>query len=84
MEKFTSLELKLLLGPYDSVINYAPMTNEEFRLKLYNYNIVYQYIGSMAANWLSKFVIIQMLFGHRVSKETDVPGRHFSFVAVKQ
>jgi len=75
------MKLKTLLGPFDSVINFAPTTHEQFRTQLSVSLKVY--FGHKISFWFSQFEIIQKVYGRWLSEHSDEPGRHYSFLATK-
>lgn len=79
--KQSGLKIKRLIGPWENVINYAPMTQSE----------VYSMIGKMLAHRvgdklaqrLISHQMIVSLIGHYLSYKSQSPGRHYSFLAIK-
>lgn len=78
----SSLVLSSSLGPFDSVINYAPVSREQFRSRLTS--VLNGYLGEKISGWISQFEIIQGLYGRWLSDKSDTPGRHYSFLAIKK
>lgn len=78
----SGLKLKKLLAPFESVINYAPMTQQEFRLMLASQ--LARCTGGKIANWLASLKPVQQFYGRKLSQKLNDPGRLYSFVAVKQ
>jgi hypothetical protein len=75
------LRLKRVLGPLENVINYAPMTQSEIQ-SLIAFSLK-RYTGKVLAAKLASFRLFQQLYGRAVSIRSDIPGRHYSFLAVK-
>ena len=78
----SSLVLSSSLGPFDSVINYAPVSREQFKSRLTS--VLNGYLGEKISDWISQFEIIQGLYGRWLSGKSDTPGRHYSFLAIKK
>ena len=76
------LSLKKTIGPMDSVINYAPTTLEDFTMSLKS--VVQRRLGEPLASWLSAKKIVQQIYGRYLSRKSQQPGRHFSFLAFKK
>jgi SAM-dependent methyltransferase len=70
------------MGPFDTPINFAPMTRAEVRdmarrrLK--------QKVGSRLARWLMHLPAVARGQARHLSSECGVPGRHYSFLARKK
>lgn len=82
----SGLEIKKILGPYDSVINYFPATQEQ--VDLIAFMPVRRLLGASVASSLIKSVIARKLLLHatlrrRASLHDSTPGRLFTFLAVK-
>lgn len=78
---FSGLRVINVLGHWDSVINYAPMSSVEFTQKIANaLNI---YLPGKIAIYVSKIKIIQKYYGLYLTKTMDMPGRLYSFLAIK-
>ncbi len=75
------LKLKKVIAPYQSVVNYAPMTEQEFQTKLAS--LFTRYCGSKLATELANNKTMQALYGWLLSQKSNYPGRHYSFLAVK-
>lgn len=75
------LTLKRTIAPFESVINYAPMTHAEFQTLLTE--TLKRRIGSSLASWVSGNKLLQQRYGRYLSQKSTTPGRHYSFVAVK-
>lgn len=74
-------KLKKVMGPYENVINYAPMTKERF-IKLVSDTLARR-LGGTIASAISSWPQVQKLFGWYLSRNTFTPGRHYSFLAIK-
>ena len=75
------LKLKRLLGPWDSVINYAPMTKAEFHAMISS-----KFPGGIGRNLFQKLVLLkplENLIARYLSRKSQSPGRHYSFLAIK-
>ncbi|PSN14683.1 SAM-dependent methyltransferase [filamentous cyanobacterium CCT1] len=75
------LRLKRVIGPWESVINYAPMTRSAFCSMMTS--ILARRVGQGLAQKLASSEIGQRLFGRYLSYRSHTPGRHYSFLAVK-
>lgn len=75
------LKLKQVIGPWENVINYAPMTRSEFRSMMAS--MLARRIGRGLAQGLTSSEIGQGLFGRCLSYRSHTPGRHYSFLAIK-
>jgi SAM-dependent methyltransferase len=78
----SGLKLTKLLAPFESVINYAPMTQQEFRLMVASQ--LARRTGGKIATWLASLKPVQQFYGRKLSQKLNQPGRLYSFVAVKQ
>jgi ubiquinone/menaquinone biosynthesis C-methylase UbiE len=76
------LNLQKVMGHYESVINYAPMTQQEFQ-SMTTLMLTRFRIGSKLSSWLASQEFVQQFYGWQRSKKLDTPGRHFSFLAFK-
>lgn len=79
--KKAGLKLKKVIGPYQSVVNYAPMTEQEFQAKFVS--SIAAYCGSKLAQAIATNKNMQQLYGWLLSQKSDYPGRHYSFLAIK-
>lgn len=82
----SGLEIKKVLGPYDSVINYFPATQEQVDLAAFL--PIRRLMGASVASSLIKSVMARKLLLHaalrrRASLRDSTPGRLFTFLAVK-
>jgi len=77
----SGLEIEKVFGPYDSVINFAPMTQEQFMKRIASG--LKRFLGQKIAFWVARFRFIQKFYGSRFSSMSDVPGRHYTFLAFK-
>jgi len=80
--KASGLKLQNVLGPLESPINYAPMTQQEFQAKLQAG--LARRIGGKLASWLASTKASQQFYGWYFSKKMDSPGRLYSFIAIKK
>lgn len=79
--KQAGLKLKQVIGPWDSVINYAPMTKTEFHEM-----ISAKFPDGIGRNLFQKLVLwkpVENLIAHYLSHKSQSPGRHYSFLAIK-
>jgi ubiquinone/menaquinone biosynthesis C-methylase UbiE len=80
--KDSGLKIKKIISPIESVINYAPMSKEEFE------NLVASTLGHRVGiqlgSWLACKKVVQQLFALLLSNKSDTPGRLYSFIAVKK
>ncbi|WP_009634493.1 class I SAM-dependent methyltransferase [Synechocystis sp. PCC 7509] len=79
--KKAGLKLKSAIAPYQSVINYAPMTEQEFQAKLST--SLTAYCGGKLAATLATNKLLQKLYSWLLSQKSNYPGRHYSFLAAK-
>jgi ubiquinone/menaquinone biosynthesis C-methylase UbiE len=75
------LSLKKILGPFQSVINYYPMSQREFSGKIAK--ALGQYVGAGTAAWIASKAGMRFLAGVYQTWRDHTPGRLYSFVAVK-
>jgi ubiquinone/menaquinone biosynthesis C-methylase UbiE len=75
------LRVQRVYGPYESAINFFPMTCLETQEKLHA--LLGRYLGQCLARWLSHRDRIRSLAGWCHSVRDRTPGRLYSFVAVK-
>ena len=80
--KGAGLKLKKAIGSLESVINYAPMSQEEFHTIIAS--TLTRRIGVRLGRWLASNEIVQQIYGWYLSQKLDTPGRHYSFLAVKK
>lgn len=76
------LKLQKVIGPFESVLNYAPMTQHEFQAM--TASILAPRFGSRLASWLASNRVVQQIYGWYLSQRSHTPGRHYSFLAVKK
>lgn len=80
--KNSSLKLRKTIAPMESVINYAPMSKEEFQG--ITASALSHHIGSKLGTWLASKNFVQKIYGSYLSKKLNTPGRLYSFIAVKK
>jgi SAM-dependent methyltransferase len=83
VEAIRSSGLKNLkaIGPFESVINYFPMTSKDFRRLLgRRYSKPF---GRSFAEWLAGWSVLNAWCGRRLSMLCDEPGRLYTFWATK-
>lgn len=77
----SGLHLLKVVGPYESAVNYAPTTSAQFKKDLAS-NLS-KYLGSRAARYLVDVPAISSALSLFLSYRSSIPGRIYSFVAVK-
>lgn len=75
------LKLQKALGPFESVINYAPTSQKQFQIWIKS--ALRNYLGDQLSNWLTQKTILQQFIGWYLSQTSNIPGRHYSFIATK-
>jgi ubiquinone/menaquinone biosynthesis C-methylase UbiE len=80
--KLAGLKLQKIISPFESVINYAPMTQKEFQAMVTAR--LNRRIGRKLSMWLATNKIVQQFGGWYFSQKSETPGRHYSFLAVKK
>lgn len=75
------LNLKKVIGSFESVINYAPITQKEFQVKIAS--ILAPIISWKLASKAASNQNIQQLVGWCASQLSNTPGRLYTFLAVK-
>jgi len=80
--KSSGLKLKNVIGPYESVINYAPTSQQQFKNDIAS--LLTPYFGSRISKFLLNIPTILSIMGLYLSLRSTIPGRLYSFVAVKQ
>jgi SAM-dependent methyltransferase len=85
----SGLRLEAIFGPFDSEINYFPMTYEQWRAECSRPISRQLIVGPLLArlltdqrHWLGRWVLSRL--ANRLSNLTNTPGRLYSFVAIKQ
>jgi SAM-dependent methyltransferase len=78
----SGLGIVKVVAPYDSVINYAPITEQEFRGGIAKR--LERVIGNSAAQKLANIKQLEQLAGWYASKSSHTPGRLYTFMAVKK
>jgi SAM-dependent methyltransferase len=76
------LKIKKIMGPLESVVNYAPMNQQEFQAMIAVMLTQFR-LGNRLSLWLASNPIFQRLYAHYLSQKIDTPGRHYSFLAIK-
>lgn len=77
------LNLKKIMGHYESVVNYAPMTHQEFQ-SMATAMFTRYHLGTRLSSWLASKNFVQRLYGWHLSQKLDTPGRHYAFLAIKK
>lgn len=75
------LNLREVLGPFDSVINHFPQTNDEVR-EWFRGGLRRRF-GRVLATALSHSQWLERAYRQKLSRACDTPGRMYSFFAVK-
>lgn len=75
------LKLVRTFGPFDSPINYYPMTTQELRCRAFS--CFRQHFGTRFGTWLAKLPGVFFLYKAIESWRCNEPGRLFTFLAVK-
>jgi len=78
----SGLKLQKVIGCFESVINYAPMTQKDFQVMI-AFKLA-RYLGKKLASLVAAGRIIQQFCGWYLSINSNAPGRHYSFLAVKK
>ncbi|MDZ7960403.1 MAG: class I SAM-dependent methyltransferase [Aulosira sp. DedQUE10] len=76
------LKLQKIIAPFESVINYAPMTQKEFQSTVTS--TLNRRFGSVLGHKLSTLQATQKFFSWYLSQTSNTPGRNYSFLAVKK
>lgn len=76
------LEITKVMKPFDSVINYAPMTKQDFRDKIRMK--LSPLLGLGLAEAIANLESMQRLYAWVLSQTCNTPGRLYSFLAVKK
>lgn len=76
------LQLERVMGPLESAINYAPLTQAGFCEMLAS--SLQRVVDQALAQKLSQNRTVQQLYSRLISIKSNSPGRHYSFMAVKQ
>lgn len=79
--KASGFSIKKVIGPFDSVINYSPMTQKDFHKMISNE--ISPKLGNNIGEYLSNKKFINRILGKRFSKRSSEAGRLYSFLAVK-
>ena len=77
----SGLQIIKTLAPFQSVINYFPMTKSQHQNLVKPFLI--RKLGNAIVTTLSKLPVLQELYIWYISKKTNIPGCHYSFLAVK-
>ena len=80
--KLSGLKLLSVLGPYDSVINYAPISYKELQGTIAT--LLTRFTGKMLSNSLVNNPMVFQLMSFVLSLKSQTPGRLYSFIAVKR
>jgi SAM-dependent methyltransferase len=80
--KASGLKLKKVIAPFENALNYAPMTQQQFRSLITSWLVKRTHVK--IANWLASTKAVQQFYGWYSSQKLDTPGRHYSFIAVKK
>jgi ubiquinone/menaquinone biosynthesis C-methylase UbiE len=77
----SGLQIIQTLAPLQSVINYFPMTKSQRQNLLKP--VLIKKLGNTIGTTLSKLQLLQQLYIWYISKKPDIPGCHYSFLAIK-
>ena len=77
----SGLKIKSILGPFDSIINYSPVTATQNREM--SKALLKRLFGETLASFLSRSTIIYNAINHYRSWRCATPGRLYSFLATK-
>ena len=80
--KLSGLKITKTFTPYQSVINYFPMTKSQ-RQNLVK-PVLTRRLGNLLGNSLAKLKFLQDLYVWNLDRKLDAAGRHYSFLAIKQ
>lgn len=80
--KVGGLKIKKVIGPFESAINYAPMSQQEFQAM--TTSPLASRVGGRLATKLGSNRAVQQIYGWYLSQKSHAPGRHYSFLAVKK
>lgn len=79
--KKAGLRVEKTIAPYQSVVNYAPITEQQYQAMLATF--LARYCGNKLAQVIATNKIMQQLYGWLRSQKSNQPGRHYSFLAIK-
>ena len=79
--KHAGLRIKRTLGPYDSVVNYAPMSRAQRTEKIAQ--VLASRLGTRAGRRLASYRSFEQMVARYLSYRAKNPGRHYSFLAKK-
>lgn len=80
--KAAGLKFQKVIGSFESVINYAPMTQQELEAKITS--LFTRRVNNRLTNWLATTGTVQQFCAWYLSQKSDTPGRHYSFLAIKK
>lgn len=76
----SKMTVKIILGPFDSVINHYPITNTQLKNKMKQY--LRQQYGKLGA-FLANIPVVEKRYRHHMSMIDRTPGRMYTFVAIR-
>ncbi len=79
--KAAGLKLNKSIGPYESVINYAPVSKDEHINNIISF--FSRFIGNTASHFLVSVPLVVKYTSMYLSRKSSLPGRLYSFIAVK-
>lgn len=79
--RHSGLKILKCLGPYDSVINHFPISNDEIKEGFFQ--SLKKKLGVVAASFLVKIPQVESLYRSRLSRSCNFPGRLYSFLCTK-
>lgn len=80
--KAGGFKIEKIIGPFESVINYAPMSRRAFQQM--TISALTRRFGSQLAAKLGSNLTIQQIYGRYLSQRSNVPGRLYTFLGVKK
>ena len=75
------LKLQKVIGPYDSVINYAPVSQTQHQRDIAS--LLKRFVGQRVSQTVAGIPLAVGLFSRYLSFKCNTPGRLYSFLAVK-
>ncbi len=76
------LKLRKIIGPFESVINYAPMSKKEQHTMITS-NLA-NLVGNIFSGWLVGSRYVRQFYSWYLSQTSNSPGRLYSFLAFKK
>lgn len=79
--KYAGLRLQRNLGPYESIVNYSPMSRSQLKRKIAT--MLAKRLGESVGQKVSSFDVVEKVLGRYLSFRSNSPGRLYSFIAKK-